>query len=141
MDKKEMREYKKMYRRHRKTMIELAKSDADFDHWYLHRLVITKIRHMYEYYSAGNNVWMCSESLETVIEALKHVLDLQDELDHLYDPDEHDLRRLEDFMQDGKWAAPTAEEKSKAVALAERESELYREIYSYIGAHIQYWWD
>ena len=46
---KEMREYNKMYRKHREQMIKLAKEDRDWDWCYLHNFVIAKIKHMYEY--------------------------------------------------------------------------------------------
>ena len=56
IDRKEKHAYRKMYKKHRKEMIKLAKEDRDWDWGYLHDLVITKIRHMYEYYNTGNNV-------------------------------------------------------------------------------------
>lgn len=83
---KEMREYYKMYKRHRKVMIKLAKEDRDFDYGFLHDLVVTKIKHMYEYYSAGNNVCQSEETYNKVLETLKHAIDLADKIDcgHIY---------------------------------------------------------
>ena len=79
---KEMREYTKMYKRHRKTMIKLAKADRDFDYDFLHDLVVTKIKHMYEYYSAGHNVWQSDETLRQVLETLGHAIDVADKIDN-----------------------------------------------------------
>lgn len=75
---KEDCEYIKMYKRHRKTMIKLAKADRDWDYGYLHDLVVAKIKHMYEYYYAGNNVWQSEETRTKVLETLKHAIDLAD---------------------------------------------------------------
>ena len=79
---KEMREYTKMYKRHRKTMIKLAKEDRDWDYGFMHDLVVTKIKHMYEYYSAGNNVCQSEESLNQILETLKCAIDLAEKIDN-----------------------------------------------------------
>lgn len=78
---KEMREYWKMYKRHRKTMIRLAKADRDWDYGFLHELVVTKIKHMYEYYSTGCNTWQSEESSALILETLKHAIKLADQID------------------------------------------------------------
>lgn len=117
---KEIRKYRKMHRKHRKELIKLAKETREWDFGWLHDMVIMQIKHMYEYYSAGNRVYQSEESLNKVLESLKHTLDLQDELDALWD-DCDDLTNYED--------------------LNKRESELYAEIYTYIGQNIQWWWD
>lgn len=114
---KEMREYKKMHRRHRKELIKLAKEDREWDEGYLHELVITKIRHMHEYYEAGNNVWQTDETRLQIVESLKHILDLQDKIDHIWDGEE--------TITD-KWVM---------------EQKLYEEMYTYIGENLQKWWD
>ena len=115
---KEMRAYRKMHRRHRKGLIKLAKETREWDWGWLDDAVRIRIKHMYEYFSAGNNVWQTDETRLPIIEQLKHVLDLYEELDHLWDGESTD------------WDA-----------ICKREQELYEEIYSYIGRFIQYWWD
>lgn len=124
IDKKEKRAYRKMYRKHRKEMIRLAKEDRDFDWSYLHDLVITKIKHMYEYYHDGNNVWQTDETRIPILDQLSHVLELQYDLDHLYD--------------DEKYAKYSVEE---SASLWKKESELYKSIYTFIGEHLEEWWD
>ena len=124
IDRKEKRAYRKMYKKHRKEMIKLAKEDRDFDWSYLHELVITKIKHMYEYYDKGNNVMQTDETRIPICVSLNHILQLQDEIDHLYD--------------DENYINYTVEE---AVSLYEKESELYKSIYKFIGEHIEEWWD
>jgi len=109
---KEMREYRKMHRQHRKELMQLVKNDFEWDWEYLHNLVITKVRHMYEYYSAGNNIYQSEESLNKVLYTLKHVLDLQDKLDTLNIHEKY-----------------------------EHEKEIYQEIYTHIGQNILFWWD
>lgn len=139
IDKKEKRVYRKMYRKHRKEMIRLAKEDKDFDWSYLHDLVITKIRHMYEYYSNGDNVYQVDESRLQIVEQLKYVLDLQCELEHLYD---NFSSAVIIENTDGSHSICRDEESTKKLlATAERETLLYKEIYSYIGEYIQSWWD
>ena len=123
IDRKEKRAYRKMYRKHRKEMIKLAKEDRDFDWGYLHELVITKIKHMYEYFSNGNNVMQTDETRVPICVGLNHILQLQNEIDHLYD-DENYINYIEE-----------------AVSLYEKESELYKSIYKFIGEHIEEWWD
>ena len=122
MTHKEKRAYRKMRRRHKKELIKLVKADRPWDTCYLHNLVITKIKHMYEYYSAGNNVWQTDETRIPICVQLNHILQLQDELDHLYD-------------RDGKFSV------EEVTNIWERESELYKSIYTFIGEHMEEWWD
>jgi hypothetical protein len=124
IDRKEKRAYRKMYRKHRKEMIRLAKEDRDFDWSYLHDLVITKIKHMYEYYSAGNNVWQTDETRVPICAQLNHILQLQEEIDHIYDEVEVNKLSVEDTTNIWK-----------------KESELYKSIYTFIGEHLEEWWD
>lgn len=136
---KEFRAYKKMRNKHRKELIKLAKVDYDFDWAYLHDLVITKIRHMYEYYKAGNHVWQTNESLLPIIEQLKHVLDLDYEVEHLYDniPIAEKIKN-----ENGSITFIYTDEISAARDRAyERAEELYQEIYTYIGKYLREWWD
>lgn len=115
-------------------MIRLAKEDCDFDWSYLHDLVITKIKHMYEYYREGNNVMQTDETRVPIMDQLSHVLDLQYELDHLYD--------YLDYDKDWPWIVNRDKESiTKVQALLEKESELYKAIYTFIGEHIEEWWD
>lgn len=133
---KEMRAYRKMYRRHRKELVKLAKKDRDWDYGWLDEFVLTKIKHMYEYFSERNNVWQSDESLNEILEQLKHVLDLYEELDGLWDNYQSSLIKNEDgsvtVIDDGG---------KKYLVIKTREQELYEEIYSYIGKYIQWWWD
>jgi len=136
---KEMREYNKMHRRHRKELVKLAKETGEWDSSWLHRMVIMQVKHMHEYYSNGNNVWQTDETRLPIIEELKYVLDLEDELERL----ENYHCGLE-FVYDGdKIVGHTVpddflERFDKQEA---RERELYEEIYSYIGKNIRNWWD
>ena len=124
IDRKEKRAYIKMYKKHRKEMIRLAKEDRDFDWSYLHELVITKIKHMYEYYSAGNNVMQTDETRIPICVSLNHILQLQAEIDHLYEGVD-----VSNLILD------------ESLALMKKESELYKSIYKFIGEHIEEWWD
>ena len=133
---KEMREYNKMYRRHRRELMKLAKKDRDWDYGWLDEFVLTKIRHMYEYFSDRNNVWQSDESLNEILEQLKHVLDLYKELDGLWDNYESSLIKNDDGS-----VTVTDEGSKRYLAIKTREQELYEEIYSYIGKYIQWWWD
>ena len=133
---KEMRAYRKMYRRHRRELVKLAKTIREWDYCWLYDSTIMQIRHMYEYYTAGNNVWQSDESLNTVLEQLKHVLDLSDEMEHLWDNYESHLIKHDDG------SVSVSDEGAKTyLAIRDREQELYEEIYSYIGKYIQWWWD
>ena len=134
--KKEMRAYNKMYRRHRRELVKHAKETREWDYCWLYDSTIMQIRHMYEYYSARNNVWQSDESLNTVLEQLKHVLDLNEELYHLWDNYESNIVKNDDGS-----VSITEEGHKKYAAIRNREHELYEEIYSYIGKYIEYWWD
>lgn len=112
---KEMRRYRKMHRRHSKELIKLAKETSEYDWCWLHEMVIMQIKHMHEYYSAGDNVWQMDESRLEIVEQLKYVLDLNDEID-----------RLEDI-----WTLESID----------KINELYEELYGSIGKNIQRWWD
>ena len=90
----------------------------------MHDLVITKIKHMYEYYSSVNNVWQTDETRIPICVQLNHILQLQDEIDHLYDDEQYTKYSVEE-----------------ATSLWKKESELYKSIYTFIGEHIEEWWD
>lgn len=121
---KEMRAYNKMYRRHRKELVKHAKQTREWDYGWLYDSVIMQIRHMYEYYTAGNNVYQSDESLTSLIDSLKYVLDLNEKLDHVWDS----AVASGDYKQD-------FEERSKM------EVELYRGIFWHIADNIMTWWD
>ena len=133
---KEMRAYHKMYRRHRRGLVKLAKKDRDFDYGWLDEFVHMKIKNMYEYFSERNNVWQTDESLNEILEQLKHVLDLYEEMDGLWDNYQSSLIKNNDGS-----VTVTDDGAKKYLAIRNREQELYEEIYSYIGRFIQYWWD
>lgn len=133
---KDLRIYRKLHRKHRKELVKHAKETYEFDWGWLYESTIMQIRHMYEYYSAGNNVCQSEESLNQIIEQLKHVLDLADELEHLWDTWDSDYIKNDD----GSITA-TEDSANSYRKISAREQELYEEIYSYIGKNIQWWWD
>ena len=136
---KETRAYRKMHRKHKRELIKLAKADVEWDWEYLHDLVMVKIRHMYEYYKAGNNVWQTDETLLPTIYELKHVLDLQEELDNVFkDVPAPEMTKNDDKSLTFTWSEEAKQLSDKAY---KRHDELYEEIYSYIGKHLQGWWD
>lgn len=115
---KEVRAYRKMHRRHRKELIKLAEETREWDWFWMHDSMIMQIRHMHEYYTAGNNVWQCDESRLPIIEQLQHVLDLEAEIKKMQD---------DDFGAVYTWH--------------KREQELYEELYLYIAKNMKHWWD
>lgn len=133
---KDLRIYRKLHRKHRKELVKHAKETYEFDWGWLYESTIMQIKHMYEYYSAGNNVCQSEESLNQIIEQLKHVLDLADELEHLWDTWDYDYIKNDD----GSITA-TEDSANSYRKIGAREQELYEEIYSYIGKNIQWWWD
>ena len=136
---KEYKAYKKMHKQHKKELKKLVKVDAEWDWSFLHDLVMTKIRHMYEYYKAGNNVWQSDETLLPTIDELKYVLDLQYELEHLHD----DIPAAEMIKnEDGSLTfSRDAETYDRMTAAYKRETEIYEEMYAFIGKNLQKWWD
>lgn len=124
---KEMRAYRKMRRRHRRELMRLAKQVQPFDYGWLDELVLTQVKHMYEYFAAGNNVWQTDETRLPIVEQLKHVLDLYEEMDCIWSRDTKDEGGFDSI--------------DKIKAQYAREDELYREIYSYIGSNLKGWWD
>ena len=138
---KEMRAYRKMHHRHRNELVKLAKETREWDWSWLHEGVIMQIRHMYEYYSEGNNICQSEESLDVVLESLKHVLDLQEELEHLFDFASHLSMEITSDNSAHTYWNDGENRDEQAVHAFKREQELYEEIYSYIGKYIRYWWD
>lgn len=128
-----------MHRRHRKELVKLAKETKEYDWCWLYQSTIMQIRHMHEYYSAGNNVWQVDESRMQIVEELKRVLDLVDELERL----DNDCCGLKFIYENDKIVGHTAPDDflkryNKKIA---REQELYEEIYNSIGKNLQGWWD
>lgn len=133
---KEMRAYRKMYRRHKKELTKLAKANRDWDYGWFDEFVRTKIKHMYEYFSEGNNVWQSEESLNEILEQLKHVIALYEEMDGLWDNYKSNAIKNENGS-----VTVTDEGANNYLTLQNRKQELYEEIYTYIGKYIQWWWD
>ena len=120
---KEMRAYRKMHRKHRKELIKLAKEDREWDWGYFHSIVMAKIRHMYEYYEAGNNVWQSEESLNKVLSTLKEVIDLDKKWDGVW----------EEYVQ--------SEEPNRLLKYYEDQEKIAKELYECIGTNMFWWWD
>lgn len=133
---KEMRAYNKMHRRHRRELVKLAKTIKEWDYGWLYDSTIMQIRHMYEYYTARNNVYQSDESLLSLIDSLKYVLDLDNELEHLWD--DHIRGHV---VSEGGSITSTEESAKSFIDKSKREQELYQEIYSHIAYNIMTWWD
>lgn len=135
---KEMRAFRKMHRRHRKELVKHAKETCEWDWYWLHNSIIMQIRHMYEYYTAGNNVWQSDETRLKVIEQLKHILDLKEEIDRMQDEDDG----VEHICEDGKVTCIFPDNYNEWSAdWKKREQALYEELYSSIGRDLRWWWD
>ena len=76
------------------------------------------------------------ESLLPLIDSLKYVLDLDYELEHLWD--DHVGGHV--VNEDGSISA-TEESAKSFLDRSKREQELYQEIYYHIGSNILTWWD
>lgn len=138
---KEIREYNRMYRRHRRELVKLAKETREWDYCWFYRSIIMQINHMYEYYSNGNNVWQTDETRLPIVEELKHVLDCDAEIERL--ENEHfgldwvdNGGKLEFIYPEGREAYNT-----KVYAKEKRINELHEEIFNSIGKNFRGWWD
>lgn len=135
---KERRAFNKMHRRHRKELIKHAKKTDEWDWGYLHDSIIMQIKHMHEYYAAGNNVWQTDKSRMVTVEQLQHILDLNAQIDRLWD----DCCQLDITHIDGRAEIIFPDDfREKANQLYKREQELYEELYHYIGKYLRWWWD
>ena len=116
-----------MHRRHRKELIKHAREICEWDWGWLHNSIIMQIRHMHEYYTAGNNVWQTDETRLPVIEQLKHVLDLNAEIDRIW----LDNNGVEYIHEDGKCTAIYPDDYYERIERRlKNEQELYEELYS-----------
>ena len=118
---KEMHEYRKMHNKHRKELTKHAKKSKEYDWCWLHETVLIYIKHMHDYYSAGNNVWQVDESKNEILEQLQQVLDIEKEIE--------DLNNNLDFAINDPYR------------YLDKETELYETFYTLIGKYIRYWWD
>ena len=135
---KETRAYNKMHRHHRRELINHAKETREWDWSFLHDSIIMQIKHMYEYYTAGNNVMQSDESSKIVIDQLNHILELAKEIENI----EEENLGCEISLEDGKIKCSCPEDyEEKFKELETREHNLYKELYSYIGEYIRWWWD
>lgn len=135
---KEMRAFRKMHRRHRKELIKHAKQTCEWDWGWLHDSIIMHVRHMHEYYSERNNVWQTDETRLPIIEQLKHILDLDAEIDRMQDDD----NGVEYIHENGVCKAVYPDDyKERMQKWCDREQELYEELYGLIGKNLRWWWD
>ena len=139
---KEMRAYRKMYRRHCKELVKHAKETREWDWGWLHDSIIMQIRHMHEYYSERNNVWQDDETRLPIIEQLKHILDLEAEIDRMQDDR---YGGVEFVHENGVCKAICTKDyddyRERMDKWCKREQELYEEIYNSIGKNLRWWWD
>ena len=70
------RRYNNNMRKHRRRLSELVKTDEDFDYGFLHRIVVQKLRNMYEYYLDGDNVHIADTAIEKRLDTLRHALSI-----------------------------------------------------------------
>jgi hypothetical protein len=134
---KEMKSFRKMRRRHRKELIKHAKDTREWDWSWLHDSVIMQIQHMYEYYSAGNNVWQDDTSRLDIVRRLKEVLDINQQIKDIqeapfYHKPHPDCSSYIELPNGCRMSLKESQE---------RETQLYRELYSSIGQNIEFWWD
>ena len=135
---KEKKAFYKMHRRHRKELVKHAKKTGEWDWCWLHDSVIMQIRQMHEYYTAGNNVWQTDETRLPIIEQLKHILDLDAEIEQIDDKD----YGVEHIVKDDKFEFIFPDDyKEKVEKDEKRKQELYEELYGSIGRDIRCWWD
>ena len=120
-----------MHRKHRRELVRHAKKTSEWDWYWLHESIIIQIKHMHEYYSAGNNVWQIDESRLQIVEQLKHALDLQAEIERMED---------DEYYVDCVYENDTLN-KDKMLKYEKKEQELYDELYSHIGKYLKWWWD
>ena len=133
---KEKRLYNKMHKRHRKELIKHAKETAEYDWGWLHDSIMMQIRHMYEYYTSGNNVWQADSSRLEIVDQLKAVQDVEKEIKELEDaPFCYGLNSKQSYIE-----LPNGERLTTLESIA-REEELYIKLYSLIGKYLRYWWD
>lgn len=105
---------------------------------WLHDSIIMQIRHMHEYYSERNNVWQDDETRLPIIEQIKHILDLEEEIARMQDED----FGVEYIHKNGVYTAVYPDDyKERAEKWCDREQELYEEIYNSIGKNLRLWWD
>jgi hypothetical protein len=126
-----------MHRKHRKELVKLAKETGEWDWSWLHDMVIMQIRHMYEYYTEDNCVWQTDETRLPIIEQLKHILDINAEIEQ-----RDDNLGVEYIHKDGKCTIIYPDDfNERADRWLKKEQELYEELYSSIGKHLRWWWD
>ena len=116
-----------MHKNHTKELIKLAKEDLEYDWGYLHEFVITKIRHMYEYYEACDNVYQTYETRNEILSQLRYVLGLENQITNIFKGDTR--------------GADGTDSITKIKTQFTKEDELYKEIYKYIGENLRNWWD
>ena len=135
---KEMRAFRKMHRRHRKELVKHAKETREYDWSWLHDSIIMQIRHMHEYYVAGNNVWQDNEKRLMIVEQLKRVLDLNEEIDKM----QYEDGGVQYIHENGKVTCVFPDNYKEYVMNREkREQGLYEELYDSIGKNLRWWWD
>ena len=137
---KEMREYRKMRRRHRKELVKLAKEVRPFDWSWLHDMTLLQIQQMFEYYVDGNNVWQIDESRFEIIGQLKEVLDTQEEIERNY-KDDCGLEFVYDEDGEIEKIIQPDDYSERVTSNYDAEIYLYEKFYTLIGKNILGWWD
>lgn len=137
---KEERLYRKLQKKHKKSLVYLAKRDADFDWQFLHDLVCQKIKNMREFYQKGFGVAQSEESRKEVLASLDVACGMIDEICHCWD------EYTEILMERCRTCSPlevqlSEEEKELGRKSSEKEVQLYNDLYKYIGENLLNWWD
>ena len=147
--KKAYRAMRKMRRKHKKELIKFVRNDEDYDWSFLHDYIILKIRHMYEYFSAGNWIMQHPEELKKTVASIKEVVDIIDKMEHCHDDwweYEQKFPTCILHQEDGTISVEDSEEirakKMELLNKAELEHDkLFQQFYTKIGKNITRWWD
>ena len=122
---KELRAYKKRRKETRKKLKRMAKIYKPYDWGYLQDFVEVIINDMYDYYNEGVNVWQVDESRLTIVNQLLKALDLIDATkeDH-YGFDCSKQYTPEEYQE-----------------MENKIHKAYEDLYTFVGKHLQEWWD
>lgn len=132
----EFKEFKASSRSHRRKLKAIAKRDVDFDWCGLHEYVCQKIRNMAEFYEKGNCVVQNEDSRQATLNSLRKAVAIIDELENCWKGLLSNVSSVKEILENKD------PERTKAVIeCTEKEANLFKTLYCYIGTHLREWWD
>ena len=132
--RKQIRLYRKMLRTERRKLIKEAKICCPFDWSFYLGMINATTKFFLKYYSDGNNVYMCEEQRQEIVNQLTSVAELLERIDN----DVYYIDKAEELYSQEEYKNSYSSEGDLYDYLIQHDINV---CFSIIAEHCREWWD